>query len=327
MIMKLLKYAPQLVQPRASMNVIRINWKLIRSLLLIVVAFYLLVALIQRFNRHKHASLDYDYTKREFQINVELLRNTVSLVDNRMVDFQIRGGLIRYSITPVEYWSGLLENAVKLGLNTIEIEVVWATHEPMPAKFEFQKESTDLELFIRLAASYRLFVIVRIDPYMWCADYDMGGLPHWLLGYEDLAAREAAQLGGLLSLNDPIFLNSYRAYLNTLLPIIYRNQASENGSIIAILIQHYGDSQHSLNDSKNHLVSFYGSDYAAFIQAELHNYGIVEMLIKSLTICELNALYCEPNLQVYLPVANRLDLDLAHLIKRNYSIQTTCYGK
>ena len=222
--MKLLKYAPQLVQPRASMNVIRINWKLIRTLLLIVVAFYSLVALIQRFNRHKHASLAYDYSKREFRINVNRLKNTVPLVDNRMDNFQIRSGLIRYSITPVEYWSGLLENAVKLGLNTIEIEVVWAIHEPMPTKFEFQKESADLELFIKLATSYGLLTIVRIDPYMWCADYDMGGLPHWLLGYEDLAAREAVQSGGLLNLNDPIFVNSYRAYLSNLLPIIYRNQ-------------------------------------------------------------------------------------------------------
>ena len=50
-------------------------------------------------------------------------------------------------------WVDIIENALKLGLNTIEIQIIWSVHEPVENQFDFSKYSNDLESFIKLVKS------------------------------------------------------------------------------------------------------------------------------------------------------------------------------
>jgi hypothetical protein len=64
-------------------------------------------------------------------------------------------------------------------VNTVETYVAWNLHEPRPGEFHFEN-GLDLERYIKLAGGLGLKVILRPGPYI-CSEWDLGGLPSWLL--------------------------------------------------------------------------------------------------------------------------------------------------
>jgi beta-galactosidase len=93
--------------------------------------------------------------------------------------FQIISGEMHYARIPREYWHARLKMARAMGLNTISTYVFWNLHEPKPGTYDFSGQF-DVAAFIHAAQAEGLYVILRPGPYV-CAEWDLGGLPAWLL--------------------------------------------------------------------------------------------------------------------------------------------------
>uniref|UniRef100_A0A4W3GJ50 Glycoside hydrolase 35 catalytic domain-containing protein n=1 Tax=Callorhinchus milii TaxID=7868 RepID=A0A4W3GJ50_CALMI len=103
--------------------------------------------------------------------------------------FQYIAGSIHYFRVPRMYWRDRLRKMYMAGLNAIQIYVPWNYHEPSPGHYDFTGPR-DLEAFIRLAQGLGLLVILRPGPYI-CAEWDMGGLPAWLLQKPSILLRSS----------------------------------------------------------------------------------------------------------------------------------------
>ncbi len=91
-------------------------------------------------------------------------------------------GAMHYPRIPRAQWSDRLRAAREAGLNCIETYVFWNIHERKPNHFDFS-DNLDLRHFVELCAEHGLWVILRPGPYV-CSEWDMGGLPSWLLNYK-----------------------------------------------------------------------------------------------------------------------------------------------
>ncbi len=103
----------------------------------------------------------------------------------------IASGEIDYARLPQEYWAGRLELLSSMGLNTVTVKVPWMLHEPKEGSFNFEGMN-DIKAFCRLARDKGLFVWLHIGPYVG-AEWDMGGLPWWLLNVDGIKLRSNQQ--------------------------------------------------------------------------------------------------------------------------------------
>lgn len=101
--------------------------------------------------------------------------------------FRIFSGEMHYNRIPKEYWKDRLTKLKAAGLNTVCTYVFWDEHEPVPGKFNFTGNLNIAE-YIRLAHSLGLKVLLRPGPYV-CSEWDLGGLPAWLLKQPDIKLR------------------------------------------------------------------------------------------------------------------------------------------
>jgi beta-galactosidase GanA len=101
--------------------------------------------------------------------------------------FRIFSGEMHYNRIPKEYWKDRLTKLKAAGLNTLCTYVFWNTHEPQPGKFDFAG-NLDIAEYIRIAHSLGLKVLLRPGPYV-CSEWDLGGLPAWLLKQPDIKLR------------------------------------------------------------------------------------------------------------------------------------------
>ncbi|CAK6435724.1 unnamed protein product, partial [Pipistrellus nathusii] len=143
--------------------------------------------------------------------------------------FRYISGSIHYFRVPRFYWEDRLLKMKMAGLNAIQFYVPWNYHEPQPGKYQFSEEH-DVEHFIQLAQELGLLVILRPGPYI-CAEWEMGGLPAWLLEKEKIVLRSS----------DPDYLAAVDTWLGVLLPkmkpLLYQN----GGPIIMVQVENeYG---------------------------------------------------------------------------------------
>uniref|UniRef100_A0A803YBQ2 Beta-galactosidase n=1 Tax=Meleagris gallopavo TaxID=9103 RepID=A0A803YBQ2_MELGA len=109
------------------------------------------------------------------------------------------------------------------------VYVPWNYHEPQPGVYDFTGDR-DVEAFLDLAAELGLLVILRPGPYI-CAEWDMGGLPAWLLWKADIILRSS----------DPAYLAAVDAWLHVLLPKIKPRLYQHGGNIISVQVENeYG---------------------------------------------------------------------------------------
>ena len=101
--------------------------------------------------------------------------------------FVIKAAELHYPRIPRPYWEHRIKMCKALGMNTICLYVFWNIHEQKPGEFDFTGQN-DVAEFCRLAQKHNMFVIVRPGPYV-CAEWDMGGLPWWLLKKKDIRLR------------------------------------------------------------------------------------------------------------------------------------------
>ncbi|CAK6972296.1 beta-galactosidase-1-like protein 2 [Scomber scombrus] len=171
--------------------------------------------------------------------------------------FRILGGSIHYFRVPRAYWEDRLLKLKACGLNTLTTYVPWNLHEPERGTFNF-KDQLDLEAYLRLAARLGLWVILRPGPYI-CAEWDLGGLPSWLLQDKNMKLRTTY----------PGFTDAVNSFFNQLIKKVVPHQYSKGGPIIAVQVENeYGS-------------YFKDKDYMPFIKEALTSRGITELLLTS----------------------------------------------
>ncbi|ERJ99216.1 beta-galactosidase [Segatella salivae] len=114
--------------------------------------------------------------------------------------FVVKAAELHYPRIPRPYWDQRIKMCKALGMNTICLYVFWNIHEQQEGKYDFTGNN-DVAAFCRLAQKNGMYVIVRPGPYV-CAEWEMGGLPWWLLKKKDIRLRE----------DDPYFMARVKAF-------------------------------------------------------------------------------------------------------------------
>uniref|UniRef100_A0A8C0UVP8 Beta-galactosidase n=1 Tax=Cyanistes caeruleus TaxID=156563 RepID=A0A8C0UVP8_CYACU len=107
--------------------------------------------------------------------------------------------------------------------------VPWNYHEPQMGTYDFFG-GKDLEYFLQLANDTGLLVILRAGPYI-CAEWDMGGLPAWLLEKKSIVLRSS----------DSDYLEAVERWMGVLLPKMRPYLYQNGGPIIMVQVENeYG---------------------------------------------------------------------------------------
>ncbi|MDB5327004.1 MAG: beta-galactosidase [Phycisphaerales bacterium] len=186
--------------------------------------------------------------------------------------FRLMGGAMHYARIPQAAWRDRFEKLIDLGCNTVETYGFWNAHEPCPGQFDFEG-MLDVVRFVELAGEMGLNVIYRPGPYA-CAEWDMGGLPWWLLNHAGLQIR----------CHEPSYLQYVEQYWTELMRRLAPLQSTRGGPIIAMQIEneygYYGNDQKYLQHLKNLLrklgidVMLFTSD-GTFQKLTIANGGLV----------------------------------------------------
>nr|XP_032818995.1 beta-galactosidase-like isoform X3 [Petromyzon marinus] len=143
--------------------------------------------------------------------------------------FRYIAGSLHYSRVPRVYWKDRLLKMYTTGLNAVQTYVPWNYHESKPGVFEFSGEK-DLEEFIRTVNETGLLLILRPGPYI-CAEWDMGGLPAWLIQKRGIVLRSS----------DKEYLKAVDSWMSVLLPKVKPWLYQNGGPIITIQVENeYG---------------------------------------------------------------------------------------
>ena len=170
--------------------------------------------------------------------------------------FVVKAAEVHYPRIPRPYWDHRIKMCKALGMNTLCLYVFWNIHEQQEGQFDFS-DNNDVAEFCRLAQKNGMYVIVRPGPYV-CAEWEMGGLPWWLLKKKDIKLRE----------RDPYFMERVKIFEQKvgeqLAPLTIQN----GGPIIMIQVENeygsYGEDKPYVSEIRDCLRSIYGSEMALF---------------------------------------------------------------
>ena len=143
--------------------------------------------------------------------------------------FVVKAAEIHYPRIPREYWEHRIKMCKALGMNTICIYIFWNLHEQQEGVFNFTGQN-DVAEFCRLAKKHGMYVIVRPGPYV-CAEWEMGGLPWWLLKKKDIRLRE----------QDPYFMSCVDRFEKNVAKQLAPLTIQHGGPIIMVQVENeYG---------------------------------------------------------------------------------------
>ena len=170
--------------------------------------------------------------------------------------FVIKAAELHYPRIPQPYWEHRIRMCKALGMNTICLYVFWNIHEQQEGRFDFTDQN-DVAEFCRLAQKHGMYVIVRPGPYV-CAEWEMGGLPWWLLKKKDIRLRE----------QDPYFMERVRLFEQKVGEQLSPLTIDKGGPIIMIQVENeygsYGTDKPYVSEIRDCLRSIYGSDVSLF---------------------------------------------------------------
>ncbi len=163
--------------------------------------------------------------------------------------FIVKAAEVHYPRIPRPYWEHRIKMCKALGMNAVCIYIFWNIHEQREGQFDFTGNN-DVAEFCRLAQKNGLYVIVRPGPYV-CAEWEMGGLPWWLLKKKDIRLRE----------RDPYFMERVKIFEEKvgeqLKPLTIQN----GGPIIMIQVENeygsYGEDKPYVSEIRDCLREIY----------------------------------------------------------------------
>jgi beta-galactosidase len=160
--------------------------------------------------------------------------------------FVIRAGELHYSRIPREYWDQRIKLCKAMGMNTICIYLFWNFHEQQQDIFDFTGQKDVVE-FVHLIQKNGMYCILRPGPYV-CAEWDMGGLPWWLLKKTDLQVRR---------MSDDFFMKRVNIYLNEAGKHLAPLQIQNGGPIIMVQVENeygtWGDDQKYMETMRDNI--------------------------------------------------------------------------
>ncbi len=187
--------------------------------------------------------------------------------------FVVKAAELHYPRIPRPYWDQRIKMCKALGMNTICLYVFWNIHEQQEGKYDFIGNN-DVAAFCRLAQKNGMYVIVRPGPYV-CAEWEMGGLPWWLLKKKDIRLRE----------DDPYFMARVKAFEaevgRQLAPLTIQN----GGPIIMVQVENeygsYGVNKQYVSQIRD-IVKASGFDKVTLFQCDwasnFENNGLDDLL-------------------------------------------------
>lgn len=170
--------------------------------------------------------------------------------------FVIKSAELHYPRIPREYWEHRIEMCRALGMNTVCLCVFWNIHEQREGEFDFTGQN-DVAAFCRLAQKHGMYVIVRPGPYI-CAEWEMGGLPWWLLKKKDIRLRE----------QDEYFMERVRLFEEQVGEQLADLTVQRGGPIIMVQVENeygsYGEDKAYVGAIRDCLRSVWGDEVTLF---------------------------------------------------------------
>ncbi len=170
--------------------------------------------------------------------------------------FVVKAAEIHYPRIPKPYWDHRIKMCKALGMNTVCIYIFWNIHEQREGEFDFT-DNNDVAEFCRLAQKNGMYVIVRPGPYV-CAEWEMGGLPWWLLKKKDIKLRE----------RDPYFMERVKMFEQKVGEQLAGLTIQNGGPIIMVQVENeygsYGEDKPYVSEIRDCLRGIYGNELALF---------------------------------------------------------------
>ncbi len=159
---------------------------------------------------------------------------------------RIISGTIHYFRVFKEQYRDRLLKLKACGFNAVETYVAWNLHEPKKGEFVFE-DFFSLEEFLKIANELDLMVILRPGPYI-CAEWDLGGLPAWILKDKNIQLRCYNEL----------YLKHVDDWFDVFIPYIKPYLKTNGGPIVAVQIENeygsYGDDKQYLQYIQDGLI-------------------------------------------------------------------------
>lgn len=175
--------------------------------------------------------------------------------------FQLISGEMHPARIPREYWQHRIQMAKAMGCNTIAAYIFWNYHESSPGQFDFKTGNHDIAAFIKLCQQEGMWVLLRPGPYV-CAEWDLGGLPPYLLKVPDIKLR----------CMDPRYMTAAKRYVDRLAKEVNSLQCTKGGPILMVQIENeygsYGNDKEYLETLRKYWIAgginvpFYTADGA-----------------------------------------------------------------
>lgn len=141
-------------------------------------------------------------------------------------------------------------------MNSVCLYVFWNSHEPEEGVFDFTGQN-DLREFVKLCQKNGMNVILRPGPYV-CAEWEMGGLPWWLLKDKDIRLRE----------DDPLFMSRVETFEKAVAGEVADLTMPNGGPIMMIQVENeygsYGKDKGYVGKIRDLLRSLYGEEVTMF---------------------------------------------------------------
>ncbi|WP_294635224.1 beta-galactosidase [uncultured Bacteroides sp.] len=170
--------------------------------------------------------------------------------------FVVKAAELHYPRIPKPYWDQRIKLCKALGMNTICLYVFWNSHEPQPGVYNFS-EQNDLAAFCRLCQQNGMYVILRPGPYV-CAEWEMGGLPWWLLKKKDIRLREP----------DPYFIERVALFEAEVAKQVKSLTIANGGPIIMVQVENeygsYGANKGYVSQIRDIVRTHFGDDITLF---------------------------------------------------------------